>query len=232
MSLKHLKILCLIPARKGSSLKNKNIRSYKGKPLIFHTIKTALKSNLINKIIISTDSIQYKKLCKKAFKNQIEIPFLRPKSISGSNSKDYDWIKHCLVFLKNKQNYVPNIIIHLRPTTPNRSSKIIDQAIKYFYKNHSKATSLRSANEFSQPPEKMFKIKNGYFKGYFVNKKESEYYNLPRQKFSKTYLPNGYVDILKPKVIFNLGLLHGNKILPFITDQTNDIDELDDFNKK
>ena len=31
---------------------------------------------------------------------------------------------------------------------------------------------------------------------------------------------------------FNLGLLHGNKILPFITDQTNDIDELDDFKKK
>ena len=58
----------------------------------------------------------------------------------------------------------------------------------------------------------MFKIKNGYFKGYFLNKKESEYYNLPRQKFPKTYLPNGYIDILKPKVIFNLGLLHGNKI--------------------
>jgi len=232
MSLKHLKILCLIPARKGSSLKNKNIRPYKGKPLIFHTIKTALKSNLINKIVISTDSNQYKNLCKKEFKTKIEIPFLRPRSISGPNSKDYDWIKHCLVFLKKKQNYVPNIIIHLRPTTPNRSTKIIDQAIKYFLKNHSIASSLRSANEFSQPPEKMFKIKNGYFKGYFLNKKESEYYNLPRQKFSKTYLPNGYIDILKPKVIFNLGLLHGNKILPFITDQTNDIDELDDFKKK
>ena len=232
MSFKLLKILCLIPARKGSSLKNKNIRSYKDEPLIFHTIKTALKSDLINKIVISTDSNQYKNLCKKKFKTKIEIPFLRPKFLSGPHSKDYEWIKHSLVFLKKKQNYVPDIIVHLRPTTPNRSIKIIDLAIKFFIKNYRTASSLRSASQFSQPPEKMFKIKNGFFKGYFPKRKEREYYNLPRQKFSKTYLPNGYIDILKPKVIFDLGLLHGNKILPFITDQTNDIDELDDFKKK
>ena len=48
----------------------------------------------------------------------------------------------------------------------------------------------------------------------------------------KHIYPMAMIDILKPKVIFDLGLLHGNKILPFITDQTNDIDELDDFKKK
>lgn len=232
MKLKYLKILCLIPARKGSSLKDKNIRNYKGKPLIFYSINTALKSKFINKIIISTDSKKYKKFCIKKFGNKIEIPFLRPKSISDANSTDDEWIKHCLLFLKKKQNYIPDIIIHLRPTTPNRNVKIIDKAIKFFLKNQKNASSLRSANTFSQPPEKMFKMVNGFFKGYFKNKKNDEYYNLPRQRFSKAYLPNGYIDILKPNVILNTGLLHGNKILPYITDQTNDIDELDDFEKK
>ena len=52
---KKLKVLAVIPARKGSSLKDKNIKSYKGKPLIFHTIIAALGSKLINKIVISTD---------------------------------------------------------------------------------------------------------------------------------------------------------------------------------
>ena len=231
MIKKNLKVLGVIPARQGSTIKDKNIKIYKGRPLIFHTINTALNSKFINKIIISTDSLKYKNLCIKKFKNKIEIPFIRPKSISGKFSKDYDWIKHCLLFLKNK-DYIPDVIVHLRPTTPNRNVKIIDKAISFFLRNFKKASSLRSASEFSQPPEKMFKITKGYFKGYFKNKKLVEYYNLPRQKFAKSYLPNGYIDILKPSVIFNSNLLHGNKILPFITNQTNDIDELDDFKKK
>ncbi len=231
MIKKNLKVLGVIPARQGSTIKDKNIKIYKGRPLIFHTINTALNSKFINKIIISTDSLKYKNLCIKKFKNKIEIPFIRPKSISGKFSKDYDWIKHCLLFLKNK-DYIPDVIVHLRPTTPNRNVKIIDKAISFFLRNFKKASSLRSASEFSQPPEKMFKITKGYFKGYFKNKKLVEYYNLPRQKFAKSYLPNGYIDILKPSVIFNSNLLHGNKILPFITNQTNDIDVLDDFKKK
>ena len=232
MIKKNLKVLGIIPARQGSTIKDKNIKNYKGQPLIFHTINTALNSKFINKIIISTDSLKYKNLCFDKFKKKIEIPFIRPKSISGKFSKDYEWIKHCLLFLKNKERYIPDVIVHLRPTTPNRNVKIIDKAISFFLKNFKKASSLRSASEFSQPPEKMFKITKGYFKGYFKNKKLVEYYNLPRQKFAKSYLPNGYIDILKPGVIFNSNLLHGNKILPFITNQTNDIDVLDDFKKK
>tara|TARA_B100001063_G_scaffold242906_1_gene272498 strand:- start:654 stop:1352 length:699 start_codon:yes stop_codon:yes gene_type:complete len=232
MIKKNLKILSVIPARQGSALKDKNIRNYKGQPLIFHTINTALNSKLINKIIISTDSSKYKKLCIKKFKKKIEIPFIRPKSLSGKFSTDYDWIKHCLLFLKNKEEYIPDVVVHLRPTTPNRNTKVIDKAISFFLMNFQKATSLRSASEFSQPPEKMFKITKGYFTGYFKNKKLVEYYNLPRQKFTKPYLPNGYIDILKPSIILNSNLLHGNKILPFITNQTNDIDVLDDFKKK
>ncbi len=231
MIKKNLKVLGVIPARQGSTIKDKNIKIYKGQPLIFHTINTALNSKFINKIIISTDSLKYKNLCIKKFKNKIEIPFIRPKSISGKFSKDYDWIKHCLLFLKNKE-YIPDVVVHLRPTTPNRNVKIIDKAISFFLRNYKKASSLRSASEFSQPPEKMFKITKGYFRGYFKNKKLVEYYNLPRQKFAKSYLPNGYIDILKPNVIFKSNLLHGNKILPFITNQTNDIDVLDDFKKK
>ena len=228
---KRLKILAIIPARQGSSLKDKNIRIYKGKPLIFHSISTALKSKLINKIIISTDSAKYKNLCIRKFKKEIEIPFLRPKSISGKKSRDYDWIKHCLLFLSKKKKYLPDIIVHLRPTTPNRDEKIIDRAIKFFIKNFNNSTSLRSASQFSQPPEKMFKIVNGFFKGYF-NNYPIEYYNYPRQSFPKSYVPNGYIDILKPDLILNSGLIHGNRILPYITNETNDIDELNDFKKK
>ena len=84
--LKNLKILSIIPARSGSkSIKNKNIILYKNKPLIYHTIKSAIKSKYINKILVSTDSKRYQKL---SIKYGAEAPFLRPKNISQDNSHD------------------------------------------------------------------------------------------------------------------------------------------------
>ena len=56
------KILAIIPARSGSrSIKDKNIIIYKGKPLIYHTINAAIKSKLINKVVVTTDSKNIKK---------------------------------------------------------------------------------------------------------------------------------------------------------------------------
>ena len=228
-----MKIVAVIPARSGSkSVKDKNIHIYKKKHLIFHSIDVALRSKYIDRIIISTDSLKYKKLILNNYKQKVEIPFLRPKKFSSDQSTDYEWLYHLLNYLKKKENYIPKFVVQLRPTTPNRKSKIVDTAIELFNKNFNKCSSLRSANKFSQPPQKMFKIVNGFFKGYFKKKKNQEYYNLSRQFYPENYIPNGYVDILKPKIILNTKFIHGKKILPFITEETNDIDVLDDFKKK
>jgi len=75
-----MNIVAIIPARSGSkSIKNKNIIKYKNKPLIYHSIKVALKSKLITRVLVSTDSKKYLLLSKKF---GAEAPFLRPKNIS------------------------------------------------------------------------------------------------------------------------------------------------------
>ena len=226
------KVVFLIPARSGSSVKEKNIKIYKNKPLIFHSIDVALKSKFSQRIIVSTDSLKFKNIILAKYKKKIEIPFLRPKNISKNTSTDYEWIKHALLYLKKNENYVPDIVVQLRPTTPNRKYKIVDKAIELFLKNFKKYSSLRSASKFSQPPQKMFKIVKGVFKGYFSEKNLNEYYNLPRQHYPENYIPNGYIDILKPNIILNTKFLNGKKILPFVTEVTNDIDDLNDFKKK
>ena len=72
-----MKIIAVIPARSGSkSVKNKNIHIYKKKPLIFHSIKIALKSKFIDRVFVTTDSKKYQKL---SIKFGAEAPFLRPK---------------------------------------------------------------------------------------------------------------------------------------------------------
>ena len=66
--------IAIIPARAGSKrIKNKNIKSFFGKPLIFYSIKLALKSKLFDKVIVSTDS---KKIAKIAKTFGAEVPFL------------------------------------------------------------------------------------------------------------------------------------------------------------
>ena len=85
-----MNIITIIPARKGSkSIKNKNIINYKGKPLIYHSIKTALKSKLINTVVVSTDSKKYQSM---VIKFGASAPFLRPNKYSNDNSSFRDFI--------------------------------------------------------------------------------------------------------------------------------------------
>ena len=150
-----MNIIAIIPARSGSkSIKDKNITPYKGKPLIYHSIKIALKSKYIDRVIVSTDSYKYKKI---SLKFGAEVPFLRPKKYSSDNAIDFDYILHASKFLI-KNNYYPDIIILLRPSTPNRSVQVVDKGINFFIKNLKKYDSMRSVSEFSQPAQKLFMI--------------------------------------------------------------------------
>ena len=82
------KILAVILARSGSKgLKNKNIKKLGNKPLVSWTIDEAKKSKKIDMIILSTDSIKIAKIGKK---KKIQVPFLRPKNLSGDKSPSVD----------------------------------------------------------------------------------------------------------------------------------------------
>jgi len=220
-----MNIIAVIPARSGSkSIKDKNITLYKRKPLIYYSIRTALKSKFINRVIVSTDSNKYKKISTKF---GAEVPFLRPKKYSTDNSIDYDYILHASKFLiKNK--YYPDLIVLLRPSTPNREIHIVDKAINFFIKNSKNYDSMRSVSEFNQPAQKLFMIKNNRLKGFFDGSLSGEYHSRPRQDFPKTYLPNGYVDIFKTKFFLNKKKLYG-RMCPFLTDYTLDIDHKKDL---
>lgn len=223
MSINKLKILALIPARGGSKgVPKKNIKPMAGKPLIYYSIDTAIQSKYINKIIVSTDSQEILDLVSR---KGVEIPFLRPSQFAQDGSLDEDYFFHCLSYLEKEEGYIPDLIVLLRPTTPLRDSNILDNAIEFFLKNKI-ATSLRSAHEVSESPFKWFKIKDDYYEPI-----SSEYSlidtNNPRQFFPKVYIPNGYIDILKSKVVGNN--IYGDKILSYITPFSYEIDTKEDF---
>ncbi len=220
------KTICIIPARSGSKgIIDKNIINLGGHPLIAWSIKAALESKLINQVYVSTDSEDYKQI---AIKYGATVPFLRPSNISKDDSTDIEFVQHFLSYLES-ENIMPELLIHLRPTTPLRNPDVIDKAIKTFKKDQ--YTSLRSVHKISTPIEKIFKLSNGVLGSFLDETSELDEYNKPRQEFLQAYEANGYVDILNTNYIGKHNLLHGNKCKGFITKRTHDIDEADDFNE-
>ena len=219
-------IIAIIPARSGSKgIPKKNIIDFGGFPLIAYSIVAANLSMSIGRVIVSTDS---KEIADIALKYGAEVPFLRPKEYSSDNSLDIEFIKHALNWLKENENFEPEYIVHLRPTTPLRNEKLIDEAVEKIIKNK-EATSLRSAHELRESPHKFFEIREGFFEGLFPEDSKVDSQNLPRQKFKPAYHPNGYVDVLKIKTINELNVIHGNKILPFITPFIVELDSIEDL---
>jgi CMP-N,N'-diacetyllegionaminic acid synthase len=218
------KIIAIISARGGSKgIPHKNIINLAGFPLIAYSIAAGRLSKLIYRVIVSTDD---EKIARIARRYGAEVPFLRPKNISRDNSTDKEFFLHAINWLRKNEKFMPELIVHLRPSTPFRAKGIVDDAIRRVIRDK-KATSLRSAhlNE-GKTPFKVVLLKKNYlsFFGSEYLKDCCEYYNLPRQRLPQTYVPNGVVDIILPKVLLNTKLLHGDKILGMVTENVPDID--------
>lgn len=220
----NIKILCIIPARTGSKgILNKNIMDFKGKPLLSWSIEHAQQSKYSKniKIIVSTDSEKYAEISKQY---GAEVPFLRPKNISGDTSSDFECIKHCVDWLKENENYEPDIILHLRPTQPCRKIEHVNLAIETFINNRCKYDSLRSVIPVEKSPYKMYSINNDELKPLFCEVNNiKEPYNQARQLLPQCYLHNGYIDILNTDILTN-NTISGTKMYPFVMDMDNNID--------
>ncbi|MAF95946.1 MAG: cytidylyltransferase [Rhodospirillaceae bacterium] len=221
-----LTIDCLIPARGGSKVvPKKNIKILGKLPLIVYSIKVAKKSKYIRRVIVTTDDQEIANISKNY---GAEILYLRPKDISTGKSIDIDFFKYHIKYLNENHLDVPDLIVHLRPTTPFRDVSVIDDAIEFFKKDK-RATSLRSANIANVTPYKIFKKDGMYMKPFLSSNLADEFYNLPRQTFEEAYMPNGYVDIVQPDIFKSSNILHGDKILLYKTQETIDIDTIEDF---
>jgi len=126
----------IITARKGSiRLPGKNIKKLINKPLIEYTY-IATENSKLDKVILSTDCETSIELSKKY--NHIEVPFIRPVHLSLPESKHIDVLKHCIIYYKTQNITLPEYILVLQPTTPQRTRKDINYLYDYIEKNKPK----------------------------------------------------------------------------------------------
>ena len=107
--------IAIIPARIGSKrIKQKNIKIFKGKPLIYYSIKAAKKAKIFDKILVSTDS---KKIKNIVLKYGAEVPFLRPKNLSDDYTSTKKVINHSIKWCQ-KNKIEAKYICCIYPTAP------------------------------------------------------------------------------------------------------------------
>jgi CMP-N,N'-diacetyllegionaminic acid synthase len=226
-----MEVLAIIPARGGSKgLPNKNILPLLNHPLISYSIKAALDSKLINRVIVSTDSPS---IAEIAIKYGAEVPFVRPDEFAQDLSTDFEVFSHALNWLDNNENYRPDIVVQLRPTSPIRKSSLIDQCIIKLMS--SAADSLRIVTPSPITPYKMWKIEDESHPliPLLTIDGISEPFNEPRQRLPQTYWQIGTLDVIKTETILSKKSMSGKNILPHIVgnEWAIDIDEIQSFIK-
>ncbi|MFT8318829.1 MAG: acylneuraminate cytidylyltransferase family protein [Sporolactobacillus sp.] len=132
--------LTIIPARAGSKgIPNKNIRLLNEKPLLAWSIESSIHCSEINRTIVSTDSGKFAEIARKY---GAEVPELRPTDLSRDETPTEPVLIHVIEQLEKKENYKPDAVILLQPTSPFRKDGSLSRAIKLF--EEKKADSLLS----------------------------------------------------------------------------------------
>lgn len=220
-----MNVLAIIPARSGSkSVKDKNIRMMNGKPMLAYSIEHALSSEKINRVIVSTDSERYGAI---ALKYGAEVPFLRPAEISGDTSLDIEVFEHALNFLKDKESYVPDVVVQLRPTYPIRNTEDIDRMVQMLADDLT-IDSVRCIAPAKEVAYKMWRLgDDGIITPLLTDIPEA--YNMPRQQLPKIYYQNACIDVVRTKVITQQHSMSGKRIKGYIMEHNFDIDTEEEF---
>jgi N-acylneuraminate cytidylyltransferase len=218
-----MEVLALIPARGGSKgIPRKNLRSVGGRPLVARAIDHARGSRLISRVIVSTDDAAIADIARSA---GADVPFERPVELAQDATLDLPVFVHALRWLAEREAYRPELVVHLRPTSPFRDPARIDAAIELMLE-HPEADALKSVSLALQTPFKMWRRQGPYLQPLLDQPGVPEFYNLPRQSLPRVLWQNGYVDVLRSRVLLERGLMHGERILAFETG--DDHIEIDD----
>ncbi len=220
--MKRPDVMALIPARGGSkSVPRKNLLKVAGKPLIAYSIGHAQACPSITRVLVSTDDDE---IAEVARMYGADVPFKRPAEAATDAATDFQVFQHALNWLAENERYVPELVVHLRPTGPVREAVLIERAIQLMLQNPD-ADALRSVGTAEQTPYKMWRIEDACLRPLIELPGYPEAHSMPRQKLPVAYWQNGYVDIVRPRTIIEQESMTGSVVLPFVVE--GKIHELD-----
>ena len=179
--MKYIVLICARGDSKG--LPGKNIKPLNGTPLIGWSINIAKKIDRVSRIIVSTDS---EDIAKIAITFGAEVPFLRFPELATDDSKVIDSIICLLGRLNEKENYTPDYLLLLQPTSPLREVEDIERCWQLI--TESRANSVFTICETRPKPKDLLWVENDEVDTTSI---------LSRLYDAKLYGTNGFVFLIK-----------------------------------
>lgn len=215
-------IIVIIPARGNSkSIPKKNIRIFAGYPLIAYSISAALRSQLVTRVIVSTDDEEIASIAREY---GADVPFMRPAKLAQDDTMDFPVFEHALLWLAENENFYPDVIVHLRATSPVYPKTLIDDAISVLLENP-QADSVRGVVPSSENPYKMWRIgQDGRMLPLLQVEGLDEPYNSPRQALPDTFWQTGHIDAIRRETILEKRSMSGRTIFPIQIDPAFSVD--------
>lgn len=221
-------IVALIPARGGSRrIPRKNIYPLVGKPLIAYSIEHALHTPEISRVIVSTDDAEIAAISREY---GAETPFIRPSEYAQDLSTDLEVFTHALTWLQEHEGYIPDILIHLRPTHPVRQIQDISNIIQILRDNPS-LHSVRSIAPAPETPYKMWFRDASGFLSPVVHSDVPDVHSMPSQALPTVYLQNAAIDAVRSTTILSEKSMAGSVVYGYMMDASFDIDDFEHLHR-
>ena len=186
-----MSILALIPARGGSKgLPGKNIMDFCGKPLLAWSVEAAKKCLApISRIVVSSEDPKIIEVSREA---GAHCPFVRPADLATDTTSGLDTVLHALEWLADHEDYHPEWLLLLQPTSPLRTADDIDQAFAEVIGKG--ADSIKGVTEASSHPLWTKKIDEFGRLHDFVDR---DFLPDIRQNLPPAYVVNGAIYLVK-----------------------------------
>jgi CMP-N-acetylneuraminic acid synthetase len=192
------KILCVIPVVAESRLnKYLCLNEVNNKPLMAYIIEEAKKIDVFDTIILDTEDPKISEVGKEM---GIEVPFYRPIDLAHLSTHQVDIISHLLMKLKEKRDYLPDILVLLHYNYPMMKKEHIEKAIHtMLIHNTDSVLSVSEDLTFHYQPGK-YGLKPIVFRQRYL-----------REEKVRTYKESGGIIVVRPENIMKGNLL-GKKI--------------------
>lgn len=220
-------ILGIIPARGGSkSVPRKNIKLLGGKPLLYYMLTAALKSEFLNRVVVSSEDDEILRVAEKY--GGKEVLLRRPKKLALDKTPDVPMLQHAVKAMEKADKCVFDYVVQLHVTTPFVSSEDIDKALLALLASDAESiVSVCQVNEYH--PIKMKKIIDGKLVQYVEGLSERS--TMRRQDLESVYWRNGGFYASKRHIVMEHGRVFGDHVLPYVmpAEKSVDMNSIIDF---
>lgn len=209
--------IALIPARAGSKgVPNKNARLLAGKPLLAYAAEAALRSGVVDRAILSTDSEAIAEVGRMA---GLEVPFLRPAEIADDAAPMIAVIRHLLNHLETAGTPA-DVVVLLQPTQPLRRPEHVRDAVRLLRETGADSVVSVTPVPLHMCPDYVMKITEG---GELTNFLPEGASVRRRQDVRPAYTRDGTVYCFRAATVLRYGDIYGNRCVPVVIDPVHSI---------